>query len=511
MPDTVAVALATLLAFAEEHGLIGPEDRRWAANLLLDALGYAASAPSPAEAATPPPTATPMLAVLCADAASRGIIAASAVWRELFSARLMGLLTPPPSALAERFAGLRADTGPQAATDWFYALQRANDYIRVDAIAQNVRFLHPSPYGELEITINLSKPEKDPRDIAALRDAPQAGYPKCMLCIENQGYAGRLAFPARQTLRLLPLTLCGEPWHFQYSPYSYYPEHCIALSDEHRPMAITRGTFARLFAFLEQFPHYFIGSNADLPIVGGSVLNHDHFQGGRHALPMQAAPAYAEARPPGAPGVRVSLVAWPMTTLRLTGSRADEICGLAERVLDAWRVYSDAEAGVLASTEETPHNTVTPILRRAEGEWILDLVLRNNRTSREHPLGLFHPHAPLHHIKKENIGLIEVMGLFVLPGRLREELAKLEDCLTGARALTPPPPTEGDLVQHWPWITELVERHGARHSAEEARAILRAGLAEVCVEVLWDSGVFKLDEAGKAAARRFCLSVGFQF
>ncbi len=513
MPDRVALALEKLLAFAEANGLIAAEDRPWAHNLLLDVLGYAQPFGGSAESFKPlgelPATATAMLEALCDDAVSRGVLEDSATRRELFSARLMGLLTPPPSAITDRFAQMREHQGIQAATDWFYALQRANDYIRVDAIARNRRFVHPSIYGPLEITINLSKPEKDPRDIAALRNAPQVGYPKCLLCIENQGYAGRLDFPARQTLRMLPLELQGERWYLQYSPYLYYPEHCIVLNHEHRPMAIARASFARLFDFVEQFPHYFVGSNADLPIVGGSILNHDHFQGGRHSFPMQAAPVYARTAHPSAPGIRAELIAWPMTTLRLRGDNANALCDLADHVLHTWRGYSDEQASVLHETEGTPHNTITPIARRdGRDGYTLDLVLRNNRTTAEHPLGIFHPHAPLHHIKKENIGLIEVMGLFILPGRLIGELDALTGYLTGARSLTPPP--EGDaLEQHWPWISGLAAQVGTQNSPEDAQKHLQAGLTEVCAQVLHDSGVFKLDDAGAQAMGRFLHAAGF--
>jgi len=511
MPEAAAIAIQTLLTFAQAHQLIAADDRPWALNLLLDALGYAEPADMPplrTSDAGLPTTATALLDALCDDAVSRNLIADSPARRELFSTRLMGLLTPPPSTVTERFCRIRDAQGIGAATDWFYAMQRANDYIRVDAIARNRHFFHPSRYGQLEITINLSKPEKEPRDIAALRDAPEVGYPKCLLCVENQGYAGRLGFPARQTLRMLTLTLLGESWRLQYSPYLYYPEHCIVLSDTHRPMAITRDTFARLLAFLDQFPHYFIGSNADLPIVGGSILNHDHFQGGRHTFPMGAAPVYARTAHPAAPNVRAELVAWPMTTLRLASQQPEALCGLADHVLRMWRGYSDEEAGILHHTAGTPHNTITPIARREGAEYTLDLVLRNNRTSAEHPLGIFHPHGPLHHIKKENIGLIEVMGLFILPGRLIGEMEALARYLTGDCPLIPPP--EGDpLLQHWPWITELVAQHGTRNSAEQAQAHLRAGLADTCAQVLHDSGVFKLDDEGKAAMARFLRFAGF--
>ncbi|MDR3051059.1 MAG: UDP-glucose--hexose-1-phosphate uridylyltransferase [Oscillospiraceae bacterium] len=507
---TAAHALSALLAFAQAHGLLAPEDRPWARNLLLDALSYAAP-PQPEDAAFASPlpqTAAPLLAALCDDAAARGAIADSPARRELLSARLMGILTPPPSAVAQGFTRIARAKGVQAATDWFYSLCRANNYIQVDAIARNVRFFAPSDYGALEITINLSKPEKDPRDIAALLGAPSVGYPKCMLCVENEGYAGRLDYPARQTLRMLPISLCGQAFHLQYSPYLYYPEHCIVLRDAHQPMAIGPHTFAQLLDFLWQFPHYFIGSNADLPIVGGSILNHDHFQGGRHTFSMQQAPAYARTRHPDASNVDVTLVRWPMTTLRLQSGDARALCALAERVLACWRGYSDESADVLAESGGTPHNTITPIARRHGDTFTLDLVLRNNRATPAHPLGLFHPHADLHHIKKENIGLIEVMGLFILPGRLVGELDALANYLTGARAMTPPQNDEA-LAQHWPWLQALAQTHGTQNSPGRAQEILRQGLASVCARVLADAGVFKLDTAGKAAMARFLAAAGF--
>ncbi len=501
-------ALPTLIAFALSHGLIAAEDRLWARNLLIDALGLSAPAEPEEAAVSPlPATATPMLTALCDDAVARGVMPDSATRRELLCAKLMGILTPPPSVIAARFAELRDARGIVAATDWFYALCRANNYIQVDAIAKNVRFMSPSPYGELEITINLSKPEKDPRDIAALVGAPSVGYPKCMLCVENEGYAGRLDFPARQTLRLLPLDLSGDAFHLQYSPYLYYPEHCIVLDDTHKPMRLTRASFGHLLDFLAQFPHYFIGSNADLPIVGGSILNHDHFQGGRHHFPMQDAPVYARARHADFPGIEASLIAWPMTTLRLSSADAQALGDLAMRVLDTWRGYSDADMGVLAETDGTPHNTVTPIARREGDLYTLDLVLRNNRTSAEHPLGIFHPHSDLHHIKKENIGLIEVMGLFILPGRLVTELNELAQYLTGEKPLAAP--ADPALAQHWPWLADLAAAHGADHTPEQAQAILREGLAETCARVLADAGVFALDDRGKAAMARFLHAAGF--
>ena len=507
MPCSVASAMETLVEFAVAHGLIAAEDRHYALNGLLDALRMDAPAEG-GEVQPLPPTATPLLSVLCDEAVRRGIIEDTPTRRDLFSARLMGLFTAPPSVIAERFERIAREEGVERATSWFYELCRMNDYIRVDAIARNVRFFAPSEYGELEITINLSKPEKDPRDIAALLTKKSVEYPPCMLCLENTGYAGRIDFPARQTLRAIPLTLSGAPWHMQYSPYLYYNEHCIVFNDRHTPMAINRGTFERLLEFVTRFPHYFLGSNADLPIVGGSILNHDHFQGGRHHFPMEKAPAYAKATHPDFPQVDAELVAWPLTTLRLRAASPAPLCALAERVLACWRGYSDASLDILAHSGDTPHNTITPIARREGEGYVLDLVLRNNRTTPELPLGIFHPHPDLHHIKKENIGLIEVMGLFILPGRLQRELAALEEVLTGARTAESVRADE-HLKAHAEWIESIAAQTGCALSPDAARETIRAELAKKCARVLHDAGVYKLDEAGKAGAKRFLQAAGF--
>ena len=356
------------------------------------------------------------------------------------------------------------------------------------------------------MTINLSKPEKDPKEIALLKTLPPSRYPNCLLCKENVGYAGRPDHPARQNLRVLPLKLNGEDWFFQYSPYVYYNEHSIVFNARHVPMVISDDTFKRLIDFVDRFPHYFIGSNADLPIVGGSILNHDHFQAGRHTFPMEKAETEADFRHPAYPGLAFGIVRWPMAVLRLRGARKDELLEAASMLLAAWRSYSDPAADILAHTEQpsgerTPHNTITPIARRkSDGGYELDLVLRNNRTSEEHPDGIFHPHRHLHHIKKENIGLIEVMGLAVLPGRLKAELASLAGCLTGE---TPYDPAEladaaHPLRPHADWLASLVQTHGTSLSADDARALLR------------DAGVFKRDEAGRAAFGAFAASVGLR-
>ena len=498
-----------LLDFALREGLMEAEDRPYCRNLLLDALGLEAPADLP-EAPRPyeGETATPILNALCAFAEERGLIEPYAYARDLFSTRLMGLLTPSPAIVRREFESRMNGEGPEAATDWFYHLCRAADYIRVDAIAQNIRFFQDSPVGELEITINLSKPEKDPREIAKLKNAPSVGYPRCMLCVENPGYAGRSNFPARQNHRLIPLDLAGSRWYLQYSPYAYYPEHCIVLGSRHVPMRIDRGTFERLFSFVARFPHYMLGSNADLPIVGGSILNHDHFQGGRYHFPMDKAGARRRFRCP-AEGVEAEIADWPMSALRLKGTDPAALTDEAVRVLEAWRGYSDPARDILAFSDGEPHNTITPILRRAEGKYVLTLVLRNNRVTEEHPLGLFHPHAQLHHIKRENIGLIEVMGLFILPGRLKTELRLLEDYLTGEKPLTDPG-EDAPEHKHFPWLRDIVARRGLCADHERAEAVLREELAAVCAQVLRDAGVFKQTDDGLEGFTGFLRTLGYE-
>jgi len=497
-----------LLVFAEAKQLTEPVDRPYYRNLLLDVMNL--DAPE-GEVACPdevPETATRLLNQLCDLAVEGGLIEDMGYARDLFSARLMGLLTPSPRAVREDFLRDVADGNPENATQRFYEMCRACDYIKVDAIAQNVRYFADSPAGELEITINLSKPEKDPKEIAKLKNAPSVGYPKCMLCVENPGYRGRSNFPARQNHRVVPVKLSGQDWYVQYSPYAYYEEHCIVFNSQHVPMKISRGTFERLFDFVRQLPHYMLGSNADLPIVGGSILNHDHFQGGRYSFPMDKAPVKAVLSSPN-PAVEAVILDWPMSALQLRGTDEAALIDEAEHILNAWRGWTDAACDVFAETDGTPHNTITPILRKVDGRYLLTLVMRNNRTSEEHPLGIFHPHAPLHHIKKENIGLIEVMGLFILPGRLKTELAALQDFLTGKREMIRP--DESDMsAKHYDWVEEIVRVHGLCNSDAEAEALLRSEVAKVCAQVLADAGVYKQDDNGLNGFKRFMNSVGYQ-
>ena len=479
---------------AVQLDLIEQEDLNYSVNLVLDQLRL----DQPQEAAS----LTPILDiadVLVDLAVQRGLCEDSLEARERFSARLFGLVTPGPRAVRERFLQLEGSEGAQAATDWFYRLCRANDYIRTRRIAENIRYHTPTPAGQLEITINLSKPEKDPKDIAAQRLQRAVSYPKCMLCRENPGYAGRPGFPARQNHRIIPIPLAGETWYFQYSPYLYYDEHCIVLNAEHVPMKMTRQSFERMFDFVDRFPHYFIGSNADLPIVGGSILTHDHFQGGNYAFPMERAETWF-AFDTGVPGITGEALRWPMTCLRLRGGDRAALSYYMLRVLEGWRVHSDEPLGILARTGEG-HNAVTPVVRKEKGAYVVYLLLRNNRTTQQHPLGLFHPHQARHHIKKENIGLIEAMGLFILPGRLKKELQQVQDFMLHGAALPPDTP-------HRLWVGELMGRLPQGLDEEKAEAFLRQEVAQVCHDVLVDTGVYKQDEAGELGLKRFLQGVG---
>ncbi len=489
--------IAALVAYGLDKGLIEPEDAVWARNRLLDILGLDSFEPAGDKAGR---TLEEILKAILDDAAARGVIDGGITSRDLLDTRLMGVLTPRPSEVIARFRGLYADS-PRAATDWYYGLSCDTDYIRRYRIARDRKWKAETEYGELDITINLSKPEKDPRAIAAARSAKSVGYPKCQLCREAEGYAGRADYPARENHRLIPIKLAGEDWFLQYSPYVYYNEHCIALCAEHRPMKIDRAAFRRLLDFVTAFPHYFIGSNADLPIVGGSILSHDHFQGGHYEFAMARAAVETPLSFPGFDDVQAGIVRWPMSVIRLRCADRDRLEELADRILRAWRGYTDERVSVYAETDGEAHNTITPIARRRGEDYELDLVLRNNLTTDEHPLGLFHPHAELHHIKKENIGLIEVMGLAVLPARLRDELSELERRLVSGEDLTASPLTE----KHAPWAQELKERY--TFTADNAGAILQKEVGEVFKTVLEHAGVFKRDEEGRAAFLRFAESV----
>ena len=488
--------LDALVRYGIGCGLIEQADACYVKNRLLEILRLdEAPAEEEIHAALPE-----LLAALTDDAVQRGLTGGSVTERDLFDTKLMGALTPYPHEVRAEFAR-RYAVSPEAATDWFYRFSQDTNYIRRDRIARDLKWKYASPYGALDITINLSKPEKDPRDIAAAKAAPQSGYPRCLLCAENEGYAGRGNHPARQNHRILPLTLDGSQWYLQYSPYVYYNEHCIALNAEHRPMHIDGVTFRRLLDFVTIFPHYFIGSNADLPIVGGSILSHDHFQGGRYRFAMEEAPVEREVRFVDFPAVRAGVVRWPMSVIRLTSADRAQLLALAERILARWRGYSDPEAGVFAETDGVPHNTITPIARRRGADYELDLVLRCNITTPEHPLGVFHPHPELHHIKKENIGLIEVMGLAVLPARLKKELEGVRTAiLTGADLRQ-----DETLGKHADWVDELRQRYD--FTPENTEDILRQEVGAVFTRVLEDAGVFKRNDAGQRAFGRFLASI----
>ena len=490
--------IAALVQYALDKGLIQPADRTWAVNQLLAALGLD-SFEEPQDVPAGMDLET-ILGRILDDAASRGFIEEGVTSRDLLDTKLMGILTPRPSQVIDRFRSLEAQD-KKAATDWYYTFSQDTDYIRRYRIARDVKWVTRTEYGDLDITINLSKPEKDPRAIAAAKSAPQGGYPKCQLCRENEGYAGRVNHPARGNHRVIPVTIDGKDWFLQYSPYVYYNEHCIVFNGEHTPMKIDRSAFRKLLDFVMQYPHYFVGSNADLPIVGGSILSHDHFQGGRYTFAMERAPVEREVRFPGFEDVSAGIVHWPLSVLRLRSAGDGRLVDLAEKLLTAWRGYTDEAAFVYAETDGEPHNTITPIARMRDGQYELDLVLRNNIITPEHPMGVYHPHAELHHIKKENIGLIEVMGLAVLPARLKGELSRLGEMLVSGGD----PAADEELAKHAPWAAELQERH--TFTADNVDGILRDEVGRVFAQVLEHAGVFKCDAQGREAFLRFAESV----
>ena len=484
-----------LVQYGIDKALIAAEDRIWARNQLLAALSLDGFAPEDGCVCAGEELDC-ILSRILDDAERRGLIPGGVVSRDLLDTKLMGVLTPRPSQVISRFRALYAQS-PAAATDWYYKFSGDTNYIRRGRVSQDLRWTAETEYGALEISINLSKPEKDPRAIAAALQAKQTGYPKCQLCREAEGYAGRIDYPARENHRLIPLTLGGEDWFLQYSPYVYYNEHCIVLCAQHRPMKIDTAAFERLMDLITLFPHYFVGSNADLPIVGGSILSHDHFQGGNFSFPMARAGIEERFSVPGYEDVDCGVVAWPMSVIRLTSPDRARVTALAGRILSCWRGYTDADAFIFAETGGEAHNTITPIARMSGGQYQLDLVLRNNITTEEYPLGVFHPHPELHHIKKENIGLIEVMGLAVLPRRLKTELAALEKCLVSGGDLC----AGEETAKHAEWARELMRRYD--FTAENAADILRHEVGQVFKTVLEHAGVFKRDERGRAAFRRF--------
>ena len=489
-------AIYGLVDYALRSGLIEEDDRLWAVNRILEVMEL--DGVEPADASGAPLHV--LLETLTQDAVSRGVCADNQVARDLFDTKLMGVLTPAPHAVREQFRALYRES-PWQATDWFYRFSQDTNYIRRDRIAKDQKWVYEGKYGALDITINLSKPEKDPRAIAAAKLAPQSGYPKCQLCPENEGYAGRMNHPARQNHRIIPLSLGGESCYFQYSPYVYYNEHCICLNAAHVPMTICRACFEKLLDFVTILPHYFVGSNADLPIVGGSILSHEHFQGGHYEFAMERAAVELPLTFSGFEDVQAGIVNWPMSVIRLRSGDRTRLAALAEKILSCWRGYTDAEAFVFAETGGEPHNTITPIARRRGDDFEMDLVLRNNITTPEHPLGVYHPHANLHHIKKENIGLIEVMGLAVLPSRLKGELAALREAILSGSDIR----ADETLAKHADWVDELRTRH--TFTAENTDELLRQEVGAVFEQVLEDAGVYKTDAAGREAFLRFVHAV----
>ena len=487
-------AIKDLVGYALRTGLIDEYDRPWAVNELLKAMGMDAWE-EPAETHERP--LEDILKELLDDAAARGRIEDDTTNRDLFDTELMGRLTPRPSQVISEFRR-RYQADPKDATDWFYRFSQDTDYIRRYRIARDVKWKAATPYGELDITINLSKPEKDPKAIAAAKAAPQTSYPKCQLCRENEGYAGRLNHPARQNHRIIPITINQEDWFLQYSPYVYYNEHCIVLNGHHTPMKIDKATFRKLLDFVKQFPHYFVGSNADLPIVGGSILSHDHFQGGHYTFAMAKAPIEKHVIIPGYEDVEAGIVKWPLSVLRIRHKDEKRLIDLATHVLEVWRGYTDEAAFVFAETDGEPHNTITPIARKVGDTFELDLTLRNNITTEENPLGVYHPHAEYHHIKKENIGLIEVMGLAVLPARLKEELELLGEYILEGKDIS----SNEKIEKHAAWAAQFLPKYD-NLDKDNIQDVLRKEVGNVFVHVLEDAGVYKCTAEGREAFMRF--------
>lgn len=494
-----------LTLYGIKCGLIKEQDKVYTINRFLELFGvdsYEATKEQEKQWDAEEICFTTILNQLTDEAYQKGMLPDDGITqRDLFDTKLMGVLTERPSAVTERFME-HYQNSPEEATEYFYKFSQDTNYIRRDRIKKDRKWKVESPYGTMDITINLSKPEKDPKAIAAARNAVNTSYPACQLCVENEGYAGRVNHPARQNHRIIPITINQEPWGFQYSPYVYYNEHCIVFNGKHVPMKIEKAAFVKLFDFVEQFPHYFLGSNADLPIVGGSILSHDHFQGGHYTFAMEKAEIEKEYQIPGYEDVKVGMVHWPLSVIRISGKDRNRLIELADHILGKWRGYSDPEAYIFAETEGEPHNTITPIARKHGDIFELDLTLRNNITTEECPLGLYHPHSEYHHIKKENIGLIEVMGLAVLPARLNHEMDLLEECIAKGEDLS----KYEELEKHADWMKEVREKH-PELSGENAKEILQEEIGQVFVKVLEDAGVYKCTEEGRKNFEKFILSL----
>ena len=487
----------SLVSYAMNRGLAEPNDHQVLVNRLLDLLRLEDYTPS-----EEPQTEEleEILAGLLDYAVEKGLCDDGITAQDIFDTRIMGALTPMPREVIRCFRE-KYEESPEKATDWYYQFSCDTDYIRRYRIAKDMRWKYASEYGEMDITINLSKPEKDPKAIAAAKNAPQTAYPKCQLCRENEGYAGRMNHPARANHRIVPIEVCGGDWCLQYSPYVYYNEHCIVFNAQHIPMKIDKSAFEKLLDFVRVFPHYFVGSNADLPIVGGSILSHEHFQGGHYTFAMETAPVEQALTFAGFQDISAGIVKWPMSVIRLRGSDPGRIADLADKILGCWRNYTDESVGVIAFSDGQPHNTITPIARRRGEDYELDLVLRNNRTTAEHPLGLFHPHADKHHIKKENIGLIEVMGLAVLPSRLKMELSDLADAIINGKDIA----SDEVLGKHAEWVNEIRTRE--TFTPENTMDILLQETGRVFSQVLEDAGVYKCTPEGRKAFMHFLENI----
>ncbi len=495
-------AIKKLVQYGVETGLCREEDQIYTTNRILEAL-HMDEYEEPKQdymQINLEETLKELLDYAC----EKGITQDSIGYRDLFDTKLMDCLMPRPSEVSDQFWKIYKEQGARAATDYFYKLSQDSDYIRRYRVCKDQKWIAKTSYGDLDITINLSKPEKDPKAIAAAKLAKQSGYPKCLLCMDNEGYAGRLNHPARNNHRIIRITVNDSPWGFQYSPYVYYNEHCIVFNGQHTPMKIERAAFVKLFDFVKLFPHYFLGSNADLPIVGGSILSHDHFQGGHYTFAMAKAEMEQKFVMPGFEDVEAGIVYWPMSVLRLRGKDSDRLIDLGEKVLLAWREYTDEAAFVYAKTDGEPHNTITPIARKNGEFYELDLVLRNNITTEEFPLGVYHPHQELHHIKKENIGLIEVMGLAVLPSRLKDELALLGEYLVEGKDVR----SNEALEKHGDWVDEFLPEYD-KITRENVEGILQDEVGKVFAKVLEDAGVYKCTPKGREAFARFLECVGF--
>ena len=487
-----------LICYGLEKQLFSKRDEIYVTNLLIDALGLDEF---DCDETFCNVDLEQTLQALLDYAVEKGIIEDNITARDLFDTKLMGLMMPRPSEVEHEFFE-KYKNSPQEATDYYHKLSKDSDYIRTYRIAKDIKWVSPTEYGDLDITINLSKPEKSLKEIMAAKNAPQSGYPKCLLCKECEGYSGRLNFPARQNHRIIPLRLTDENWFMQYSPYVYYPEHCIVFNGEHTPMIVDRKAFCKLFDFVKMFPHYFIGSNAGLPIVGGSILSHEHFQGGRYTFAMEKAPIEKPIVFTGFEDVTAGIVKWPMSVIRLTGDSAERIIDLADKIFTSWQGYTDESVFIFAETDGEPHNAATPIARMRGDKYELDLVLRNNITTQEYPLGYFHPHNELHHIKKENIGLIEVMGLAVLPARLKDEMAALTDAMLNGNDIR----SIESIEKHADWADEIKAKYNDIN-AENIDKILKDEIGIVFSKVLEDAGVFKRDKQGQDAFIKFIDSV----